>query len=348
MRKIILSLVAVVLFGVGCVSVSSGPSGADGGVYKSINNGQEWAQKSVVPMASKATIFGATNIRKLSYDPQDSNAIYASTRENGMFYSFDGAESWKRPAALVEGFVADVVVDYSDKCNIYVAFGHRILKSTDCNRTFQEVYRETADTIYITALAVDPFDNKHIYAGTINGALIESLDSGKTWGKKQAFSKNQMVGIVFDKKNKSVIYIGFASNGLWKTTDGGESFVDLSKGFKDKKGGSDIRGIVIDPEDSNRIFVHTKTKIMKSGNGGVDWEALPIISPANVEISAFAINPQSTKDMYYGTSTTFYRSQDGGATWSTKKLPTTRAATAILVDFKNPSVIYLGSTKIDK
>ena len=51
---------------------------------------------------------------------------------------------------------------------------------------------------------------------------------------------------------------------------------------------------------------------------------------------------------YYGTDKTFYRTNDSGKTWTTKSLPSTGAATSLLIDFDNPQTIYLGITKLKK
>ena len=52
--------------------------------------------------------------------------------------------------------------------------------------------------------------------------------------------------------------------------------------------------------------------------------------------------------IYYVTNTTFYRSLDGGINWSSNKLPTSRAGVKLLIDSKNPSIIYLAVRQIKK
>ena len=59
-------------------------------------------------------------------------------------------------------------------------------------------------------------------------------------------------------------------------------------------------------------------------------------------IRTMAVNPLDAKQIYYATNLTFFRSVDGGVTWSNKKLPTSRGASAIVIDYKNPNNIYLG------
>jgi len=55
-----------------------------------------------------------------------------------------------------------------------------------------------------------------------------------------------------------------------------------------------------------------------------------------------AVNPQNTQEIYYVTNTTFYRSLDGGENWKTIKMPTSAIGWKLLIDPKEPNIIYLG------
>src|SRR3989338_5087728 len=95
------SIAALMFLGAGCVSFSS--SGAsnlasDGGIFKSVNKGDNWAQKTAVPTVNgtRATINGVS-VTAIIQDPQDANAFYIGTVDNGMFYTYDAGESWLQP-----------------------------------------------------------------------------------------------------------------------------------------------------------------------------------------------------------------------------------------------------------
>jgi len=91
----------------------------------------------------------------------------------------------------------------------------------------------------------------------------------------------------------------------------------------------------------------TDQVLVDSKDNGATWENIKLIQPdKGSTINAFAINPQNSLELYYVTNTTFFRSADGGATWTTKKLPTARAGQALLVDFANPTALYLGTKKL--
>ncbi|PKM87849.1 hypothetical protein CVU83_02450, partial [Candidatus Falkowbacteria bacterium HGW-Falkowbacteria-2] len=79
------------------------------------------------------------------------------------------------------------------------------------------------------------------------------------------------------------------------------------------------------------------------------WENIKLITPEkDAIINAVAVNPKNSQELFYVTNTTFFRSLDGGVTWTSKKLPTTRAGSDLLVDFNNPNIMYMGTLKIDK
>ena len=89
----------------------------------------------------------------------------------------------------------------------------------------------------------------------------------------------------------------------------------------------------------------TKNAILRTVDGGEHFEVLPIVSPNDIEILSLAVNEANPEAIYYGTTTTFYASGNSGKGWSTKKLPSTRSASAMIVDSEAPNIIYLGVAK---
>ena len=320
----------------------------DGGVFKSVDRGGEWQHTVAVPTPAGVKNFASANVRTLAIDPQDHLAVYAGTEENGLLYSFDGGQSWKQAKDVSAGFVTAVAVDPNDTCAIYASVSHRIVKSTDCNRTFKEVYREPSEQTLITALAIDPFDSRRIYAGTIKGTLLKSADGGRTWTHEALLSRARVVDILPDPRKEKVRYVALAGRGIWKTENGGAAFAELKNELKPIKGAGEIQRLILDPATPDGLILAAKHTIAQSRDGGKTWKALTLISPESVEIYTVAVNPADSSHLYYGTSTTFYRSFDGGQTWSTKKLPTSRAASALIVDPEEQSTIYLGAREVKK
>lgn len=348
LSRLVFLILILTLTGAECIRFGGGTGeGAAGGVFKSVLKGEEWVHKVAVPTATGVRNFGGANIITLTIDPQDHLALYAGTRENGLFYSYDGGESWNQAKALASGFVSTIAVDPKNKCTIYAATGNRILKSTDCNRTFTPIYNEAAPLTSISALAISPFNSAVLYAGTTKGALIKSVDSGNTWSI-QGNVRNRVVDLVLDPRASITVYAAVEGRGVWRSSDDGKTFKDMSAGLKKIKDANVVRRLIADRATGSGLLLASKHKISRSVDGGVTWAALPIISPETVEILALAVNPRDSKELYYGTATTFYRSSDGGERWSADKLPTKRQASALLVDLENPAVIYLGAMEVKK
>lgn len=349
LSRLIFLTAAFALFGAQCIRFGGGGSaqGSGGGVFKSVDRGAQWQQKTAVPTAAGVKSFGGANVTSLSVDPQDRLAIYAGTRESGMFYSYDGGESWRQPKDIAAGFVSAVRVDPKNKCVVYVATGNKILKSVDCSRTFESIYNDAVPTTFVSALAINPFQSNLLYAGTTKGALIKSTDGGNSWSI-QGNLKSQIFDIVVDPRNSSFIYAAVKGKGVWKSTDGGTTFLDSSSELRKIKEGLDVRRIIVDSATPQALLLASKHKVSRSTDGGTTWTALPIISPETVEILALAVNPRNSSEIYYGTATTFYRSVDGGQKWSTEKLPTRRQASALLVDPEQAPIVYLGVLEVKK
>ena len=349
--RLILIAGALTFTGAQCISFGGGstPAGSQGGVFKSVNKGEQWQQKAVVPTASGVGNFGGANITTLAVDPQDHLAVYVGTRENGMLYSFDGGESWRKveDKDAATGFVAAIAIDPRDKCTIFAAAGSRILKSTDCNRTFEPIYNEGAPNTYISALTAHPTSSLILFAGTSKGAIMKSVDGGNTWSI-QANLRGRIVDLIVDAPASTTVYASIEGRGVWKSVDEGRSFKDMSEGMKQIKEAKDVRRLVLDRATPGALVLASKNKISRSTDGAISWSALPILSPETVEIFSLAVNPKSSKELYYGTATTFYRSSDGGANWSADKLPSNRQSSSLLVDPESPLVIYLGVLEVKK
>lgn len=345
--RIVLFAGAFTLIGAQCIKFGGGAATSTaGGIFKSQNRGEQWLQKAALFTSAGIKPFGGVNITTLAFDPQDRLAIYAGTRENGMFYSYDGGESWYLPKDVASGYVGSIAVDPKSKCVIYAAQGNQVMKSVDCNRTFTRAYNEATPQTFVTAVAVSPFNAAIVYAGTSRGTLLKSVDAGNSWSIQGRVS-GSVYTIVPDSRNSSLIYVLVTGRGFWKSTNGGQQFQELTPALRSANA-TDVRRLVLDRATPNALLLASKQKLLRSTDGGATWTALPIISREGVEITALAVNPKNSKEIYYGTASTFYRSVDGGQNWSTERLPSTRQASALLVDPENPVVIYMGMLEVKK
>jgi photosystem II stability/assembly factor-like uncharacterized protein len=324
------------------------PTVVDGGVYRSSDKGDNWAQKVLIPTASGVAQFNNTNIVTIAIDPEDNRAIYVGTDGDGMLYSYNSGDSWVQPEKMNRGKIDSIAIDPKSKCTIYVAASNRIYKSIDCSRTFDNIYFDTRPENIIPTMAIDPLNSNIIYAGLSSGDIIRSDNSGRTWNTIKRL-ENPIMKIIIDKFNNRNIYIGTQGRGIFKSTDGGSKWNDVNTDLNQYPGAFELMNLVLDQTQKDSLFLFSRYGILKSADGGVTWQSIPLLTPpASANIPASAVNPKNNKEIFYATETTFYRTLDGGTTWETKKLPTTRIADLLLIDPVNPTTIFMGTKLVKK
>lgn len=351
MKKMYFVLAVVVflaLGGAGCITIGApSQTGVDGGVFKSINKGTDWAQVNVVPTATGMGSLNGINVMDLVFDPQDNNAIYLASAGSGLFYTWDGAKSWKYVDSLGGGYVNSVAVDYKNKCVLYAALQNKIWKSIDCARSWKAMYYDTRADIYVSAVSVDPANSNIVYAGLSGGDILKSTDGGVSWSTIQRIG-NKVIKIILHPAKTSIIFAATQNNGVWKSTDGGAKWADLRSKTDKFSNSNTVYDLDMDKE-AKVMYLTAQYGIIVSNDLGENWQKVDLLTPPGAtHIYSFAVNPANAAEIYYSTASTFYSSFDGGKNWATKKLPTSRAGTALLVDPQNPSLLYLGTRKFEQ
>jgi len=340
---------SLMLFGVGCISFSSDgvSTSSDGGIFKSANRGDEWSQKVAVPTTGgEVKSIGGVNVAFLTQDPQDANAIYMGSTDSGMFYSYDGGDSWQRPAQLSSGRIASVAVHPKDKCTIYATSANRLLKSEDCSRTWSPTYLDARTDRQTTAVLIDFFSPDTVWVATDGGDILKSTDAGRSWSNQITF-KSAVRELLMISSDSRRLYAATRSNGIYRTDDGGENWKELAPGYRDFNGAIEFSDMAVGVSDPAVILMASRYGLIRSRDYGETWESVDLLTPPrSTIIYSVAVDPKDVNAIYYGTGTTFFRSPNGGVNWIPKKLPTSRTATVLQVDSVNSNVLYMGVTKI--
>ncbi|MCR4314612.1 MAG: YCF48-related protein [Candidatus Uhrbacteria bacterium] len=343
MKKLTVLSLSLILLGAGCLGGSSS-SGSDGGVFKTINAGQEWAQTVIVPTASGIGTLATSNILSMEMDPQDHNYLYVSTRENGMLYSEDGGVSWRQPrvSALKEGLIYKVEVDPTDVCKVYVAKGARLYATDDCMRSFNsEIYVDNRSGVSVVQVAVDWYEPSILWIGLSNGNVLKSGDSGRTWTTVLK-TGDEISGFLINNTDSHQILVSTFTEGIYKTIDGGEKWEKVEGGL-DKLKRSERVYQLIQSKDSSVVMSSNQYGLTRSTDFGATWEAIPLLTSAGqVTIRAVGIDGENPATIYYAANATFYQTTDGGTTWDTEKFPSSRTPRTLLVDPEDSSVLYIG------
>lgn len=340
-----------------CISVKTGGA-LDGGIYKSADKGENWAQAVMIPtITEEKKSIANVDVNLMTFDPQDHKAIYIGTLINGMYYSYNGGIDWFHADALGNAKINSIAVDPKRKCTIFVAISNAIFKSIDCNRTFERIYYDTRGTTQITSIAIDSYDNKVIWAGTSAGDILKSETYGDAWTPTTMIDKNgksyrisgSVLEILIDGFDTRIVYIAAGSAGFYKTADKGKTWVDLKDNLKKVSGDfKHFYDLEADKSKQDTLIYACKYGLLKTTDGGETWIPLNLVTPpSSTEINSVAVNPKNGNEIYYSTNQTFNKSSDGGVSWITEKLPTARAGLRLLIDPEEPSVLYMGTKKLE-
>jgi photosystem II stability/assembly factor-like uncharacterized protein len=342
---------------------STGGSTAVAGssIFLSMNSGQNWRPMVSVPKVSgQIQTIANLNVNTMTMDPEDSSAIYLAS-DNGLYYTYNITDGWNQVTSLPIANINDVKVDPQNKCIVYAAFANRLYRSDDCTRTWIQAYFDNDPNVSVTTVVVDYAHTQNVYIGTSRGDIVKSIDYGHSWrtihrldngvGRLTISPLNS--NLLFVASNHNEIY-SFTSNSNTNAADSGnidqnfaiDNWTDMNTVLKDYSLGNNFTDITLGAKDGV-VYLATDKLILRSPDNGISWENIKLIQPAkNATINAIAVNPQDSNDLYYVTNTVFFHSRDGGVTWTTQNLPAGRGGRTLLIDFKNPSNIYLGMVKL--
>ena len=349
MQILLILILSFLLIGQGCtLGQGSKKIPPDAGVFKSFDKGENWVKKNMILSVQGIGDMSNVNTLKLIFDPADNQAIYLLSAENGLFYTYDGSDSWFQPKQINTGRIEDLVVDPDNKCIIYSTFGNKILKSVDCSRSWQEIYVDTRPQQIITSLAIDFYNHLSIYAGLQTGEIIKSEDGGISWTTINRFD-NKIVQIAIYPHDSRIIYVVTQNRGILKSADKGKTWQEINEELRKYPTSLDIKQLIFNESKPDSFIIAAKYGLIKTNDGGDSWQPINLITPpSSADIYALAINPEDENEIYYTTASTFYKTVDGGQNWITRKLPTTSAASYLLIDPESPNIIYMGARRLGR
>ncbi len=149
--------------------------------------------------------------------------------------------------------------------------------------------------------------------------------------------------IVVDRTNSATVYIGEAKGGVWKSTDSGTTWTNLTDTITQYVG-----CLVQDPVNANTLYLGTGEEyyalntqagvgIYKSTDGGATWTLKGNSTFAGLRINAIAIDPGNTNKWVVCSDGGIYTTTDGGTTF-TQRLA--GAGSALRMNPTNSSILY--------
>ncbi|NCO05085.1 MAG: hypothetical protein GW939_02980 [Candidatus Magasanikbacteria bacterium] len=351
--KFSIACLSFVFMGASCISFNNSGSAnsvsGDAGMFVSTDKGENWQKISTAPTVNGIVDVSGVSVYRLVSDPQDPAALYWASRSAGLLFSYDKGKSWQRAAVpLNEGFIFGVVVHPTDKCTLYATNGGFLYKTTDCSRSWTEVYREAKTDVKITGVTIHNFAPYEIIAAQDNGTILKSIDGGKSWQVTKRFKEKGLRHIISNPLQEGVIYAAFDKKGLAKSTDTGETWEFMNDGLEKFSKAKEFRRMSLHPFKANVVYWISDYGILLSEDGGVSWQEISLItSPGSAKIYGFAVNPNNDDELFYTATienrSTLYKTVDGGTTWITKRLPSGQIPTALYMEPEN-ELLYLGFT----
>lgn len=316
--------------------------------------------------------------------PQQPNVFYIGVNNGGVWKTTDYGHTWfpifdDQPT----GSIGDVAVAPSNPNVIYVASGEGIqrpdlsvgdgiYKSTDAGKTW--INTGLKDGQQISGLAIDANNENRVFAAVLGhpyGANTErgiyrTVDGGKTWERVLYKDENTgAVQVTIDPKNSNIIYADLwagrqgpwengewngAESGLYKSTDGGTTWNQLTKGLPSAKQGLGRIGFCIAPTNTNRLYATVDAGeyggIYKSDDAGDSWmlinkdERLWGRGDDFAEVKADPLNA----DIVYTAGVVVWKSVDGAKTWSGfRGAPGGDDYHRIWINPHNPDIILLAA-----
>jgi photosystem II stability/assembly factor-like uncharacterized protein len=324
--------------------------------------------------------------------PGEPNVFYVGQVDGGVWKSDDYGRTWnpifdEEPTQSIGA----IAVASSDSSIVYVASGeglHRpdlsvgdgIYKSTDAGKSWRHL--GLRDGQQIPALAVDPKNPNRLFAAVLGHpygpneerGIYRSTDGGETW--KKVLYKDQNTGgsdVLIEPSNPNVVYAALwearlgpwedgnsyegTKGGLFKSTDGGETWRPLTKGLPDK-----LAQIQVDlcASDSNRLYATIATTkqggyasaaglgVYRSDDAGESWtkatdDPRPAMKIGGGDLPIPKVDPKDP-NVVYSTSIVTLRSVDGGKTWaSLRGAPGGDDYQNMWINPENPNILLLVS-----
>ncbi|HET9228425.1 MAG TPA: glycosyl hydrolase, partial [Thermoanaerobaculia bacterium] len=291
--------------------------------------------------------------------PSDRNTYYFGSVGGGVWKTTNGGRTWKPVSdGFFGGSIGAVAVSETDPNVVYVGTGEKtvrgnvshgdgVWKSTDAGKTWTHV--GLPDSRHIPRVRIHPRDPDLVYAAVLGHlfgpnkerGVYRSRNGGKTWERILFVNENAgAVDLILDPTNPRILYAstwrvrrtpyslesGGPGSALWKSTDGGDTWLELTKNPGMPKGTLGIIGVSVSPTNPENVYASIEAEeggVFRSRDGGRTWTRTS--EDRNLRqrawyYSRIYADPRD-EDVVYVVNVQFHRSKDGGKTFTTIRVP---------------------------
>ena len=291
--------------------------------------------------------------------PGEPGVFYFGATGGGVWKTDDAGGSWANISdGSFGGSIGAVAVSTWDNNVIYVGGGEKTVrgnvshgygmwKSLDKGKTWKQIgltdtrhipririHPKNPDLVYVAALG-------HLFGPNEERGVFRSKDGGETW-EKVLFVNNEVgaVDLVMDPNNARVLYASFwrvkrtpyslesggEGSGLWKSTDGGDTWTEISRNKGLPGGTLGIIGVSVSPVDSDRVWAIIEAEkggVFRSDDAGETWTKTNEERSLRQRAWYYTRIYADTKDIdtVYVTNVRFWKSTDGGKKFQSIRTP---------------------------
>jgi len=292
--------------------------------------------------------------------PNQPNLYYFGSTGGGIWKTTNGGREWENISdGYFGGSIGSIAVSKSDPNILYVGGGEKtvrgnvssgygIWKSEDAGKTW--ISSGLKNSRHVPRIAIHPTDHNIVYAGVMGNiykptqerGVYKSTDGGKTWIKTLFANEHAgVVDLIIDPTNPRILYAstwrvrrtpyslssGGEGSALWKSTDSGETWTEIStkKGFPD--GILGIIGVTVSPVNNQRVWAMVENKdkggLYRSEDGGETWSQVNSERKLRQRAWYYTRVYADTEDVdkVYVLNVRYHKSTDGGKTFGTYNAP---------------------------
>src|SRR5215510_1505858 len=288
------------------------------------------------------------------------NEYYMGATGGGLWKTADGGTSWRAVSdgRIHSSSIGAVAVAPSNPDVVYIGTGEADIrgniiqgdgayKSTDGGKTWAHI--GLADTQVISKIRVHPTNPDLVYVAAFGHhaapnperGVFRSKDGGKTW-EKILFRDNKTgaIALLLDPNAPDVIYAamweafrnswemssGGAGSGIFKSTDGGDHWTEISRNPGLPRAVLGKIGMDVSRADSNRVYAQIEAMdggTFMSDDAGATWKK--VSENRDVRQRAFyytrVFADPKDKDTFYEPNVGFLKTTDAGKTWTQLRPP---------------------------
>ncbi|MFS4468540.1 WD40/YVTN/BNR-like repeat-containing protein [Maribacter sp. 2210JD10-5] len=317
---------------------------------ESLYNGMEWRLVGPFRGGRAGTVTGVAN---------NPNLYYMGTAGGGVWKTTDAGSTW---TCISDGYfggsIGAVAVSESDPNVIYVGEGEQTLrgnvssgngiwKSLDAGKTWKFIGLEGSE--HISRIRIHPTNPDVVYVAAIgnlwkpneNRGVFRSKDAGEHWEKILYESDKAGAGdLIMDPNNPRILYAttwemkrngyrmdsGGPGSKLYKSTDSGDNWSDISNYQGLPEGPWGIVGITVSPLDSNRVWALIEAEdggLFRSDDAGKTWKKINENRALRQRAWYYSRIYADTQniDKIYVMNVSYGVSTDGGKTFTLKNAP---------------------------